>query len=123
MTMNGLSSALSDLFRSHHTRFLEAELLRQRVEYQAAIRELREENHRLLDRIEKYMMALNPALERVSPEYQARKKAAQSTAEFGGPLTWSEALVRHNEVEFAEEDGCQPQRKYPNASGLVDAER
>lgn len=110
----------ADLLGSRHARFLESELVRTRLHYDAIIRELREERLSLEKKLEKFETLLLPQMERLSPEYQAKREAMrqamQSTAEIAAgrmERSWTEALAQHNrELERLEK--LEKQKEAPN---------
>lgn len=98
-----IRSFLEQLFTSRHVRFLEAELVRQRMHYEAVIRELKEAGAALNQKIEKYELAMNPALLKFQP-----KSPPPSTADYfrgweSGSTSFSQALEEHNRKQEQEE--------------------
>jgi|SRR5215475_2473952 len=120
-----LREFFSDLLTSKFVRLLQNELIRCRLEYQAEIRELRAEKALLWKKLEKLELALNPQLERTTPEYQARREAfqrQQSTTDFSLPSShWAEALQAHNQILKKEEEEaeCQSSSSPQSSTGAV----
>jgi hypothetical protein len=96
---------LEQLLTSRHVRFLEAELIRVRMEKDAHIRTLTEEKAGLLAKIDKLELAIWPLSSRAGAVYAAPgRNEQQKTVEFKVPAnTYAEALREHTEKLEQEE--------------------
>jgi len=103
-----------DLFTSRHTKFLEAELVRVRLEYQAEIRRLRAE-------LEKVSALVNssPRPEGFA-DWLRRQKKTLARPE-GESTKFAEELEKHNAIIEKEEAECQSLSPSRNANGRAAA--
>ena len=96
---------LEQLLTSRHVRFLEAELIRARMEKDAHIRTLTEEKAALLAKIDKMELAVWPLSSRAGAVYAAPPKIQQHDATIKMPAsTYAEALREHTEKLEQEEN-------------------
>jgi hypothetical protein len=105
-----------DLFTSRHTKFLEAELVRVRLEYQAEIRRLREELQKM-----SVLVSPLPAPEGFA-EWLRRQKKTMARSE-GESTTFAEELEKHNAIIEKEEAECQSLSPSQNRNGRAAAAR
>jgi len=86
-----------ELFRSEYTRFLEQELVRQRMDYDARIRSLIAEKLELVQKIDRLEIVIAPQLNRTARSVLDEKfsRTMQSTAEMVPPSSWQQALEEH----------------------------
>jgi hypothetical protein len=99
--MNWFSEGL----KSSYSRYLEAEIVRVRVERDARIRELLAEKLELLKKIDRLELALMPQYRKLFDE-DFVAPAAVGSAEMSLPVDhWKQALDDHNKAQ-AEEEEC-----------------
>jgi hypothetical protein len=100
-----IRSFIEQLFTSRHVRFLEAELVRARLEYQAEIRYMKAEKDLLCKKIEKLELAVWPQATQAGRAWAAgaAPRPQSSTLEVpSGEATFLEALRLHNQKEDRE---------------------
>ena len=98
-----LRSFFRELFGSRYARHLEAEIVRQRMEYEARIRELIAEKLELLKKVHEFEVAMLPQVWRRDVSIPRTTRDWEKLARETGPSHWKQALEAHNEIEFAED--------------------
>lgn len=92
MSAESIRKFFRELFRSRYVEHLEAELVRQRMDYDSRLRELLAEKLELNKKIFQLELALVPALRSLS----AVPTPPKSTLDYVAPVAnWAEALEEH----------------------------
>lgn len=120
-----LRSFLEQLFTSRHVRFLEAELVRVRLEYQGRLREMGEERAALHAKIRELELAVWPQASQAGRAWAASAAARprSSTLEVPAGASFLEALEEHKKKEEEIWRQRQSDKSSTNASGVAAAEK